>query len=123
MHALRDPARKDACHAVIKQTYNEKGILFHPFGGHIVHVNYNFSLNIINIIILIYLMIDAPKHGKNQILWGVLGFFFGTIALTIYFFLTGRKGWAIVWLCISLLSIAAFLGFIFLILHVFLHVI
>lgn len=86
-------------------------------------MHYNFSLNVMNIIILVYMMIDAPKHGKNQVLWGVLGFFFGPIALTVYLFQTGRTRWAYVWLAVSILSILAYLGFLFFILHTFFRLI
>lgn len=47
----------------------------------------------INIAIVIFLVIDAPKYGKSPILWGVLGFFFSTIALGIYLIKTGRTVW------------------------------
>lgn len=84
-------------------------------------MTYNFSLNFMNIIIVVFLMIDAPKYGKNQILWGVLGFFFGPFALAVYLYQTGRTGWAIVWLVIGLLGVAAIASAIFIGLHMFLH--
>ena len=50
----------------------------------------------------IFLFIDAPKHNKSRWLWAILGFFFGPIALGIYFIKTGRKvaGWIITILAI-----------------------
>jgi hypothetical protein len=50
---------------------------------------------IIDIIIAIYLAVDAPKHNKRPWLWAILGFFFGPIPLVIYLIQTGRKviGW------------------------------
>ncbi|MEH6994056.1 hypothetical protein V7075_15285 [Neobacillus drentensis] len=64
----------------------------------------------LNIIITIYLVIDSKKHGKSPILWGILGFVFGAIALGIYLIKTGRKvaGWII--------TILSILGFLLLIL-------
>jgi hypothetical protein len=64
----------------------------------------------LNIIITIYLVIDAKKHGKSPILWGILGFVFGAIALGIYLIKTGRKvaGWII--------TILSILGYLLLIL-------
>jgi hypothetical protein len=52
---------------------------------------------IINILVVVFLVIDAPKHGKRPVLWGVLGFFLGTIALGIYLIQTDRKvlGWVV----------------------------
>ncbi|EKN66510.1 hypothetical protein BABA_15412 [Neobacillus bataviensis LMG 21833] len=52
---------------------------------------------IVGIIIAIFLYLDAPKHNKSRWLWAILGFFFGPIALGIYFIRTGRKvlGWII----------------------------
>jgi hypothetical protein len=64
----------------------------------------------LNIIITIYLVIDSKKHGKSPILWGILGFVFGAIALGIYLIKTGRKvaGWII--------TILSILGYLLLIL-------
>jgi disulfide bond formation protein DsbB len=60
----------------------------------------------LNIILTIYLVIDSRKHGKNPILWGILGFVFGAIALGIYLIKTNRKvlGWII-----TILSIIGYL--------------
>ncbi|MGX6445666.1 hypothetical protein ACWM35_20815 [Neobacillus sp. K501] len=51
----------------------------------------------LNIIITVYLVIDSRKHGKSPILWGILGFFFGAIAMGIYLIRTDRKliGWIV----------------------------
>lgn len=51
----------------------------------------------LNIVITVFLVIDSRKHGKSPILWGILGFFFGAIALGIYLIRTDRKvlGWII----------------------------
>ncbi len=51
----------------------------------------------LNIILTIYLVIDSRKHGKSPVLWGILGFIFGLIALGIYLIKTNRKviGWII----------------------------
>lgn len=72
-------------------------------------MEFSFSF-IINIIIAIYLAVDAKKHGKSSILWAILGFFFGFFALGIYWIKTGRKllGWlfvifAIIWFIIGLI--------------------
>jgi hypothetical protein len=64
----------------------------------------------LNIILTIYLVIDSKKHGKNPVLWGILGFVFGAIALGIYLIKTGRKvaGWII--------TILSILGYLLLIL-------
>ncbi|WP_226670852.1 hypothetical protein [Metabacillus litoralis] len=74
---------------------------------------------ILSLAIAIFLAIDAPKHGKNPWLWGILGFVFGTLALGIYFINTGRKvaGWIIVIITIILilLLILFFAAFFFLI--------
>ncbi|MEH7494004.1 hypothetical protein [Neobacillus niacini] len=63
----------------------------------------------LNIILTIYLVIDAKKHGKNPILWGVLGFVFGAIALGIYLIRTDRKliGWIV-----TILSVIGYLALI-----------
>lgn len=60
---------------------------------------------ILNVAITIYLIIDAPKHGKSPVLWGILGFIFGLLPLGIYLIITGRKvaGWIIV--VLSILSV------------------
>lgn len=60
---------------------------------------------ILSIAIAIFLAIDAPKHGKNPWLWGILGFVFGPIVLGIYFIKTGRKvaGWIILIIAIILI--------------------
>ncbi|EOR22470.1 hypothetical protein A499_17705 [Niallia nealsonii AAU1] len=62
-----------------------------------------FSLySVINILITIYLVIDSKKHGKNPVLWGILGFIFGIITLSIYWIRTDKKllGWIILILAI-----------------------
>jgi hypothetical protein len=66
----------------------------------------------LNIILTIYLVIDSRKHGKNPILWGILGFVFGAIALGIYLIKTDRKlvGWII-----TILSIIGYLLIILLV--------
>lgn len=61
---------------------------------------------VLNIILTIYLVIDSRKHGKSPVLWGILGFIFGLIALGIYLIKTDRKviGWII-----TILSIIGYL--------------
>jgi hypothetical protein len=56
-----------------------------------------YSGFIINILITIFLAMDAKKHSKSPVLWGILGFLFGPIALGIYLIKTNRKvlGWII----------------------------
>lgn len=53
---------------------------------------------LLSIVIAIYLFVVAPKFGKSRWLWGILGFFFGFIALGIFFIKTNRKvlGWILV---------------------------
>ncbi|MCM3763966.1 hypothetical protein [Neobacillus niacini] len=67
---------------------------------------------VINILVVVFLVIDAPKHGKRAWLWGVLGFFLGTIALGIYLIQTDRKvlGWVIL--------IVSVIGYILLIIFI-----
>ncbi|MEH7377513.1 MULTISPECIES: hypothetical protein [Bacillaceae] len=62
---------------------------------------------VLNIILTIYLVIDSRKHGKSPILWGILGFIFGLIALGIYLIKTNRKviGWII-----TIISIIGYLA-------------
>lgn len=71
---------------------------------------------ILNIVITIYLVIDSRKHGKSPVLWGILGFFFGAIALGIYLIKTNRKvlGWII--------TIISIIGYIVLLLVILLGV-
>ncbi|MGD6805083.1 hypothetical protein [Rossellomorea aquimaris] len=74
-----------------------------------------FSLSfIINIIIAVYLFVDARKRGKNPWLWGILGLIFGAIVLGIYLIQTGRKGlgWVIVILAILWFILALILGIV-----------
>jgi len=61
----------------------------------------------LNIILTIYLVIDSRKHGKSPVLWGILGFIFGLIALGIYLIKTNRKviGWII-----TIISIIGYLA-------------
>lgn len=62
---------------------------------------------LISIAVTIYLVIDAPKHNKSPVLWGILGFILGLLGLGIYLIVTGRKvfGWIIVVLYIVLVII------------------
>ncbi|WP_144550106.1 hypothetical protein [Bacillus sp. X1(2014)] len=71
---------------------------------------------LLNIVITIYLIIDSRKHGKSPVLWGILGFFFGAIALGIYLIKTNRKvlGWII--------TIISIIGYIVLLLVILLGV-
>ncbi|WP_053220161.1 hypothetical protein [Virgibacillus senegalensis] len=50
---------------------------------------------IISVAVTIYLVVDAPKQGKNPVLWGILGFIFSLLTLGIYWIQTDRKviGW------------------------------
>jgi hypothetical protein len=59
---------------------------------------------LLSIGIAIYLFIVAPKYGKSRWLWAILGFFFGFIALGIFFIKTNRKvlGWILLILSIIL---------------------
>ncbi|MGF2614325.1 hypothetical protein FZC84_19475 [Rossellomorea vietnamensis] len=76
-------------------------------------MEFSFSF-IINIIIAIYLFVDARKRGKNPWLWGILGLIFGAIVLGIYFIQTGRKtlGWIIVVIAVLWFILALVLGII-----------
>lgn len=76
-------------------------------------MEFSFSF-IINIIIAVYLFVDARKRGKNPWLWGILGLIFGAIVLGIYFIQTGRKGlgWVIVILAILWFILALILGIV-----------
>ncbi|WP_347551069.1 hypothetical protein ABFG93_04710 [Pseudalkalibacillus hwajinpoensis] len=67
---------------------------------------------IINLVIGIYLFMDARKRNKSAILWGILGLIIGPLVLGIYFIQTGRKmiGWIIVILAIIWYIIAIVLG-------------
>lgn len=69
---------------------------------------------LISIAITIFLVIDAPKHNKSPVLWGILGFILGFLGLGIYLIITGRKvlGWIFVVLFI-LFVIIILLLFIF----------
>lgn len=62
---------------------------------------------VVSIAITIFLVIDAPKHNKSPVLWGILGFIFGLLALGIYLIKTNRKvlGWIILGLFILLVII------------------
>ncbi|MCA1065356.1 hypothetical protein QTG56_07190 [Rossellomorea sp. AcN35-11] len=67
-----------------------------------------------NILIAIYLFIDAKKHNKNQWLWGILGLLFSFIALGIYWIKTGKKLWGwlililyIIWIILGILGVVA----------------
>ena len=63
---------------------------------------------VLNIVIAIFLAIDAPKHNRSPWVWGILGFLFGPITLGIYLIATGRKviGWIVLILSIILILIA-----------------
>jgi hypothetical protein len=67
---------------------------------------------VLNIIITIYLVIDSKKYGKSPVLWGILGFVFGAIALGIYLIKTDRKviGWIV-----TILSIIGYIIFMILV--------
>lgn len=69
---------------------------------------------LLSIVITVYMVVDAPKHGKSPVLWGILGFVFGLLGLGIYLIVTNRKviGWIIVVLFI-LLVIGVILIFAF----------
>jgi hypothetical protein len=64
----------------------------------------------LNIIVTIFLVIDSRKLGKSPILWGILGFVFGALALGIYLIKTNRKvlGWII-----TIVSIIGYLVILF----------
>ncbi|MCA1060784.1 hypothetical protein LCL96_17865 [Rossellomorea aquimaris] len=69
----------------------------------------------LNILIAIYLFVDAPKHDKNRWLWGILGLLFSFITLGIYWIMTGKKvlGWIvliayIIWIVLGIIGVVAF---------------
>ncbi|WP_377888894.1 hypothetical protein [Alkalihalobacillus sp. R86527] len=73
----------------------------------------SFFSFLIPIIVAVYLAIDAPKHGKNPWLWGILGFLFTLLPLGIYLIKTNRKvaGWIFVVLSIlSIIGTVALIG-------------
>jgi len=65
----------------------------------------------ISIAITVYMVIDAPKHGKSPVLWGILGFVLGLLGLGIYLIVTDRKvlGWIIIGLFILLVVVVILL--------------
>lgn len=67
---------------------------------------------VINILITVYLVIDSKKQGKNPVLWGIMGFLFGIITLSIYLIRTDRKilGWIL--LVLAIIFILLFILFI-----------
>lgn len=67
---------------------------------------------ILNIVIAIYLYVDAKKRDKSAILWGILGLIIGPLVLGIYLIQTGRKlaGWIIVIFSIFWVILAIILG-------------
>ncbi|MFE8697495.1 hypothetical protein ACFYKT_14220 [Cytobacillus sp. FJAT-53684] len=78
-------------------------------------MEFSFGL-LISIAVTIYLVIDAPKHNKSPVLWGILGFILGLLGLGIYLIVTDRKvlGWIIVALYIIIvIIIILFFAFIF----------
>ncbi|MBS4189730.1 hypothetical protein KHA94_05845 [Bacillus sp. FJAT-49705] len=69
----------------------------------------------VSIACCVYLVIDAPKHGKSPVLWGILGFILGLLGLGIYLIATGRKvlGWIIVALFILFIIVIIILIVLF----------
>ena len=67
---------------------------------------------ILNIVIAIYLFVDAKKRDKSSFFWAIIGLIFGPIVLGIYFIQTGRKGigWIIIILALIWFIIAIVLG-------------
>ncbi|MCA0172506.1 hypothetical protein [Bacillus sp. RAR_GA_16] len=67
---------------------------------------------ILNIVIAIYLFVDAKKRDKSSFFWAILGLIFGPIVLGIYFIQTGRKGigWLIIILALIWFILAIVLG-------------
>ncbi|QHA91379.1 hypothetical protein [Bacillus sp. N1-1] len=67
---------------------------------------------ILNIVIAIYLFVDAKKRDKSSFFWAIFGLIFGPIVLGIYFIQTGRKGigWLIIILALIWFIIAIVLG-------------
>jgi len=46
---------------------------------------YNIIGLLVSLAIAFFLYTDAKKTGRNEILWGVLGFFFSLLTLIVYF--------------------------------------
>lgn len=46
---------------------------------------YNIVYLLISAAVAYYLYTDAKKTGRNEVIWGVLGFFFSLAALIVYF--------------------------------------
>ncbi|MGG1685106.1 hypothetical protein [Pseudalkalibacillus sp. NRS-1564] len=67
---------------------------------------------IVNVVIAIFLFIDAKKQDKSSFFWAIIGLIFGPIVLGIYFIQTGRKGigWLIVVLAVIWYIIAIVFG-------------
>jgi len=72
---------------------------------------------VINILTTVYLAVDARKHNKSPILWAILGFIFGLLALAVYLIRTERK--LIGWLLLVVVSIAYILIILFFIAALF----
>lgn len=55
---------------------------------------------IISIVIIVYIAKDAPNYGRSPWGWGIFAFFFEFLALGVYLYLTGRKGWGVFWIVV-----------------------
>ena len=69
---------------------------------------------VVNIVIAVYLFMDAEKYDKNKWSWGILGLLFSTITLGIYWIKTGKKtlGWvvliaSVIWFILGIVGVVA----------------
>lgn len=61
------------------------------------------------IFLLTYLFLEAPKHGLNRWFWAIAGFFFGFFALAVFMLRTDRIGLAVLWFVLGLIDLVLYL--------------
>lgn len=64
---------------------------------------------IVQILVFVYLFLEAPQHGLDRWTWALVGLLFGFFAITVFMLRTNRIWHAVFWFVLGLINLILFI--------------